>query len=201
MAPETHERRRCSPDGYRPEFCHACGGCRLHVHDHVQRRVLSDQDLTVVVVVRYLCSCSRTATWRVLPGFLPRYLRRRWATVEAVTLGPPVPPPAPAIPARTQARWRHRLGCALGEALRALDGRSPIGLAVRSSTDRRALAVVMAAMISAVPGRRLAVVAAVIHATLPGVRLMWTFSSGMVDPTGDDPRVPVSRIHGRPRTR
>jgi hypothetical protein len=169
MDPETHERRRCSPDGYRPEFCQSCGAGRLHVHDYVQRHVLSDADLAVVVVVRYL-GCA--ATWRVLPGFLPRYVRRRWATVEAVTLGPPPPRSAPEISARTRARWRYRLGCAIGEALRTLDSASPLGLAVRSSTDRRALVVVLAAMISAAPGRRLAVVAAVIHAAVPGVRLM-----------------------------
>jgi hypothetical protein len=171
MDVKTHERRRSSPDGYRPDSCRACGASRLHLHDYTERQVLSDEDVTLVVVVRYLCvACA--ATWRVLPGFLPRYLRRRWATVEATTLGPPPLPSAPRIPARTRARWRHRLGCALGEALRALEDTSGLGLAVRSSGDRRALVVVVAAMVSAAPGRRLAVVAATLHGALPGVRLM-----------------------------
>ena len=169
--PEMHEQRRRSPDGYRPPFCRACGASGLHVHDYTERHVLSDEEVALVVVVRYLCvGCA--ATWRVLPGFLPRYLRRRWATVEATTLGPPPLPSAPTIPARTLARWRHRLGCALGEALRALEGVSAIGLAVRSSADRRGLVIVVAAMVSAAPGRRLAVVAAALDAALPGVRLM-----------------------------
>ena len=30
---ETHERRLCDPDGYRPRRCPRCGHDVLHVHD------------------------------------------------------------------------------------------------------------------------------------------------------------------------
>ena len=32
---DEHERRLCSPDGYRPAACARCHGGRLHVHDYL----------------------------------------------------------------------------------------------------------------------------------------------------------------------
>jgi hypothetical protein len=173
---ETHERRRCSPDGYRPDACPGCHGCQLHVHDYVERKLRSDAEWpTAIVVVRFLCVLCH-ATWRVLPAFLPCYLQRRWAVVETVTLGPPPSPSVPAVPARTRSRWQARLASAIGEALRDVqDGTGPLALAVgalASDGTRCELALVLAAMVGAAPGRRLAVAAAVIHAGMPGVRLM-----------------------------
>ena len=172
----AHERRRCSPDGYRPDCCPGCHGCRLHVHDYLERRLRSDGEMpTVVVIVRFLCVLCN-ATWRVLPAFLARYLQHRWAVVESATLGPPPSPSAAPVPARTRARWRARLDCALGEVLRAVgDGAGPLAAAVCSLADggtRRELALVLAAVMAAGPGWRLAVAAAVLHAGMPGVRLM-----------------------------
>lgn len=174
----THEQRRCAPGGYRPPCCPGCHGCRLHVHDYLERQLRSDIDAeapTVVVVVRFLCvMCD--ATWRVLPAFVPCHLQRRWAVVEAVTVGPPPSPSAPSVPRRTRSRWRARLACALGEALRdGQDGTGPLAGAVRalaSDGTRRELALVLAAIVGTAPGRRLAVAAAVIHAALPGVQIM-----------------------------
>jgi hypothetical protein len=171
----THERLRRSPDGYRPDSCPGCHGGQLHVHDYLERRLRSDEELpAVVVVVRFLCVVC-DATWRVLPAFLPRYLQRRWTAVESVTLGPAPSPSAPTVPARTQRRWRARLACVLGEALRDAGGAGPLAVAVCALADestRRDLALVLAAVVAAAPGRRLAVAAVVIDTALPGVRLM-----------------------------
>ena len=167
----THERRCCSPDGYRPEFCPGCGHRGLHVHDYRDRLL----DGTALVLVRYWCpGCG--ATWRMLPGFVARLLRRTWPVVEAVTLGPPPSATAPRVPARTVRRWRARLAAAawtLVQLLRA--GVAAVASAVRPlgrKATRRDLVVGLAQAAGTPAGLQLATAAALLHDLQPGARLM-----------------------------
>ena len=83
---EEHERRLCSPDGYRPGVCARCHWERLHVHDYLERKPLG---LAVVGlrIARFICAnpaCG--ATWRILPAFLARHLWWTWHKVERATV-------------------------------------------------------------------------------------------------------------------
>ncbi len=167
---EAHERRRRDPDGYRPAACPACGHGKLHVHDHPERAVL------LLVLVRYLCpACG--ATWRMLPRFAAPLLWRAWPTIEAETLGPPPPPAAPRVPARTVRRWHARLRTAAVLLLGVLREHGEMALAaVTAAVDeagtRLQLVVAHAVATGARVAQRLARLAAVIHGLAPGVRLM-----------------------------
>ena len=167
---ETHERRRCDPDGYRPAACPACAYGTLHVHDYPERKVL------LLVLVRYLCpACG--ATWRMLPLFAARLLGRSWPTVEAETLGPPPPPTAPRVPARTARRWRARLRTAAVLLLGVLRAHSDATVAAVAATvgevgTRLQLVVAHAAATGVQVAQRLARLAALVHRQMPGVRLM-----------------------------
>ena len=108
-----HDRRICSPDGYRPAFCPNCGERTLHVHDYRERILRAEPGEPVARVVRHECvGCE--AIWQILPAFIARYLWRTWSVVEHTLTGAG-PPPAtregrrwPLVPERTQRRWQAR---------------------------------------------------------------------------------------------
>ena len=108
----THDRRICTPDGYRPPFCPTCGERRLHVHDYRERVLRAEPDTPVATVVRHACVACQ-AIWQVLPAMIARHLWRTWPVV-AHRLTPAAPPaPAepqrwPRVPPRTARRWRAR---------------------------------------------------------------------------------------------
>lgn len=94
-----HQRRLCSPDGYRPASCEHCGCTKLH-GDGFRDRVLRGDLRRRVQVRRYRCVGCR-ARWLVLPGFVARHLWRTWQAVEAeLTDG------AGSVPEATGRRWR-----------------------------------------------------------------------------------------------
>ena len=166
---ETHERRRCDPDGYRPATCPACGHGKLHVHDYPERKRL------LIILVRYLCpACG--ATWRMLPLFVTRMLWRSWPVVEAATIGPRLPAAA-TVPKRTVRRWLARLATAsasLVEVLHKAGDAAQVAVAATVEAAATRLRLVIAyAKIAAVPtGQRLSRLASIIHRLVPGVRLM-----------------------------
>jgi hypothetical protein len=110
---ETHERRLWDPDGYRPPFCPRCGATGLHVHDYRERVLRAEPGQPVARTVRHACvGCG--AIWQTLPAFIARHLWLTWEVVE-YTLTRARGDPArgeerrwPAVPARTQRRWRQR---------------------------------------------------------------------------------------------
>jgi hypothetical protein len=165
---ETHERRRCDPDGYRPAACPRCGHDKLHVHDYPERKVLA------ITLVRYLCPKCK-ATWRMMPMFMARMLWRSWPVVEAKTLGSG--PPAPMVPKRTVRRWRVRLTTA-AESLVGVLGEhggatlTALAAAVGDAATRLQLVAAYAKAMGAKVGQRLARLASTIHLLAPGVRLM-----------------------------
>ena len=167
----AHEQRRCTPDGYRPAWCPGCAHGGLHLHDYRERFV----DGTATVLVRYWCpGCG--ATWRMLPAFMARLLRRSWPLVEAATLGPSRPPSAPRVPLHTIRRWRARLATtawALLQLLRAgtVAVASAVGALTRAAS-RRDVVLALAQDLGTPAGGRLAAAAALLHELQPGVRLM-----------------------------
>jgi hypothetical protein len=90
---ESHRRRLCDPDGYRPTHCRRCGHSGLHVHDYPERQVRSEDGRGVIRVVRHRCvGCG--AIWRILPAFLARFLRCVWSLIEQ-TVKAVIPPTVP----------------------------------------------------------------------------------------------------------
>lgn len=166
---ETHERRRCDPDGYRPRACPACGHQKLHVHDYPVRKRL------VIILVRYLCpACG--ATWRMLPLFVARMLWRSWPTVETATIGP-ASPAAVRVPERTVRRWRARLATAASSLVEVLQKAGDTALvavaaAVEATATRLRLVIAYAKIATVPTGQRLSRLASIIHRLVPGVRLM-----------------------------
>lgn len=165
---ETHERRRCDPDGYRPAACPRCGHDKLHLHDYPERKRLA------LTLVRYLCpECG--ATWRMLPLFVARMLWRSWPVVEATTLGPHRP--TVTVPGRTARRWRARLATvaeSLVDLLLEHGGTvlAAVAEAVSVAATRLQLVMAYAKVTGARVGQRLARLAATIHSLVPGVRVM-----------------------------
>ena len=105
---ETHKRRMYDPDGYRPPQCPTCGHGVMHVHDYQTRLLKADPDLPWTHVIRHCCASQTCgARWLILPLLLARHLWRRWEVVEASILGRR-PANWPAVPARTERRWRAR---------------------------------------------------------------------------------------------
>jgi hypothetical protein len=183
---ETHRRRICDPDGYRPARCPTCGLCVLHVHGYRLRVLVADAsgtaatagetDAVTTPIVVYLCiACG--ATWRVLPRFIARHLWRSWPTVEASTV---VGPPArahPKVPERTVRRWQQRLASAARRLVQVLATSGSalleaVAQAVGLDATRAELA---AAYVDAiVPAARMPLgdLAALVHRLEPGVRLV-----------------------------
>lgn len=174
-----HERRL---DGglYRLPACGRpeCGG---DVHSHGTRtRSLKGalgslgELATVLLLVIAIYKCSRCgAVWRVLPGFVPRWLHSPWAVVvEAVA---DVAPRTPRVPARTRRRWRARLRQSARKAVQVLavamvaelrDLVARIGLA----PPRRVLVAAFAPLCA--PACPFASLAELLHRMMRGIRLM-----------------------------
>jgi hypothetical protein len=179
----THDRRICSPDGYRPAFCPNCGATTLHVHDYRERILRAEPGEPVARVVRHACvGCE--AIWQILPAFIARALWRTWSVVEHTLTGAG-PPPAtpepqqrwPPVPARTQRRWQarwRRSARFLAQTLAVCGEATWAGLATGLAPAARCVDLVAAyAGARATPaGQRLASVAALVYRLQPRVRLM-----------------------------
>lgn len=166
---ETHERRLCDPDGYRPSCCPRCGHPVLHVHDYRSRVLRADPDRAVVDVVRHRCVGAECgARWLILPLLLARHLWRRWAVVEATTRDRR-PLDWPPVPARTARRWRARLRMA-GRRLTQVLAASGLP-ALEGVAQRLGLSVTRVDVVLGL-GLTLSATAALVHRLAPGLRLM-----------------------------
>jgi len=167
---ETHARRLCTPDGYRPSRCPRCGHGVLHVHDYRARLLRADPDQVVITVVRYRCAAAECgARWLLLPVLLARHLWRRWQVVEVAALERRRPPDWPPVPPRTRRRWRARLrmgGRVLTQVLAASALPALEVVAQRAGLTATRLDLVLAL---ALP---LCAAAALLHRLAPGLRLM-----------------------------
>ncbi len=178
---ETHEKRLCDPDGYRPCRCPRCGHGVLHVHCYPERHPRGELGMPAVVrIVQYVCAAAGCgATWRILPMFLARHLWRAWKTVERVVIPAATPPSAaaPTVPARTERRWRGRFAASarmLVVLLAASGGVALEALASRTGLDasRAELTAAHADAARITPGARLCALAELVHRLERGVRLM-----------------------------
>lgn len=157
------------PDRCRPRICR-CGASVLHVHGrrdrHPLQLVVDGQPVPVVTLLVFLCvGCS--ATWRILPAFLARHLRRPWDVIERETSGRPRGA-APKVPPRTVQRWRARL---------AQSARLPVqvlvvaGAALRALAQRAGLECSRGELLLAFGGS-FGALAVLLHRLAPGIRLM-----------------------------
>jgi hypothetical protein len=180
---EAHEKRLCDPDGYRPARCPCCGHPVLHVHDYRSRILLAEPGdpeagKSVARIVIHQCAAeSCGATWRILPLFIARLLRRSWPVVEAETIGPPRKADAPPVPKRTARRWRARLRSRARQLVQVLatsGGAMLTNLAQQLGLDatRGDLVLAYATACDVRAGQRLAGPAALVHRLCPWVRLM-----------------------------
>lgn len=174
----AHQKALCTGDGYRPARCAKCLHDVLHVHDYIERHPRGEPGLPVVIVIRYQCAGCE-ATWRILPAFLARHLWRVWPTVERVVLpaDTPVPPSAPAIPERTERRFRARFASAALVLVLLLAASSKTALeamtqSVGLGASRGGLVAVHTRATGSSPGARLAPLAALLHMLERGIRLM-----------------------------
>lgn len=164
-----HQRRLCSPDGYRPAACGRCGHRTLH-GDGFRARVLLGDERGRIWVRRYRCvGCH--ARWTVLPGFVARHLWRTWRVVEAAcedTAGS-------GVAEATQRRWaatqasdgrvlRHALAASLRPAWTEVARALPLG------ATRRQVLVAFASQVGG--GSAYADLAGLLHRLAPGVRMM-----------------------------
>lgn len=174
----AHERRLCDTDGYRPERCPRCGHDVLHVHGYRERRVLGEDERSVVRIVIHRCAeflCR--ATWRILPALLARRLWRTWRTVEQAVFEDAAGPAREPVPGRTVRRWKKRLRSSAQQAVQVLaTSGSAVLVGVAQSVGlegtRRDLVEKVAAQQGAGVGSRLLTTAVLLHRLCPGVRLM-----------------------------
>lgn len=166
----AHQERMRNPASYRPDRC-VCGSSQLHIHDRCERtpRGTTMGVVTIMVFLCYRCS----ATWRVLPAFLARHLWRTWEVVEGV-VQKTRRADEPAVPARTQRRWRARLAQAARIPMQVLvssgnQALRKVAQTVGLETDRRAL---VTAYREVFGGSLLAPLAALLHRLSPGIRLL-----------------------------
>lgn len=193
---EEHERRLRTPEGYRPEHCGHCGGQRLHVHDYPLRRPLGLAAVTLLRVVRFICSDeSCQATWRVLPAFLARHLWWVWSRVASATCSDASSDGVAAeaagaastaergevegraVPERTRKRWRERLAASSRQlvtlmASRGLEAVAGVAEAVGLGASRRRLVEQYERALRVSARSRLGALAALIDRLERGVRLM-----------------------------
>ena len=169
----THQARLCDPDGYRPPNCPRCGA-RVHVHEFRSRRVHNDEVAEVVIkVFRCADRAECRAVWRVLPGFLARWLQRCWRVIEEALEHPASSP----VPERTSRRWRARLASSARRVVAAMAmtaGTAWSALAVTVGLEGRRADLVMAYRKRWTPGPGwcLAELAETIHRLCPGLRLV-----------------------------
>jgi len=111
MSLDEHERW-LSSGGYKPIECpRADCRCRLHSHGTRTRRLKGalgtlEQMVPALLILIAVYRCPGCcAVWRVLPGFVPRWLHSTWSVVrEAVEQTA-----SARVPARTRRRWSWRL--------------------------------------------------------------------------------------------
>lgn len=171
----AHELRMKNPASYRPAECR-CGCERLHLHELRDRKVRGGAGggYTIVTVVIFLCAkCS--ATWRVLPAFLARYLWRSWAVVAVAVGFSQRRADEPEVPGRTRQRWCARLAQAARAPMQVLAASGEVvlrGVAQGAGLEgsRRALVDSFAAAFA--PAAPLASLAELLHRLSPGIRLM-----------------------------
>lgn len=173
---ETHRRRLCDPDGYRPAECARCRSGRLHMHDRRSRTLVGDPETSTVTVAIFRCAgCG--ATWRILPRFVARHLWRSWRVVEGVTVGKSSPSSRLQVSERTERRWWQRLRSSARSLAQwlASSGKPLLeGIVHAAGIDaaREGLITVYATVIRPAPGHVMASLAALIHRLGPGIRLM-----------------------------
>lgn len=178
---ETHERRVCDPDGYRPAACPACRHPVLHVHCYPRRRPIGEAGSPAAVrIVQYICANPKCkATWRLLPMILARHLWRWWRTVER-TVKPadtPARADAPRVPERTERRWRARLASSAAVVVALLAARGEVTVkteaaAMAREISRMQLVDAFADWTSTPPGFRLSTLTTETHALKRGIRVM-----------------------------
>jgi hypothetical protein len=178
----THERLLCDPEGYRPKFCPRCGGTVLHVHDYRERVLRAEPGKPTASIVRHECvGCE--AIWQVLPVFIARHLWRTWRVVEHTLRGAvSIPAEAdgrrwPAVPERTQRRWRarwQRPARFLAQVLASCGEAAWVAVATGLSQAAICAELVAAYAVATVAaaGHLLAAVAALVYRLQPKVRLM-----------------------------
>lgn len=183
---ETHRRRVCDPDGYRPTECPTCGHCVLHVHGYRARLLVADASGTAATagepdavwtpIAIYLCiGCG--ATWRILPMFVARHLWRSWPTVETSTVAGPPARSQPEVPERTVRRWNERLASSARRLVQLLATSGSalleaVAKAVGLDATRSELAAAYLGTIVPRPRMPLADLAALVHRLEPGIRLV-----------------------------
>lgn len=175
---ETHRRRSCDPDGYRPPECPSCGHGVLHVHEYRDRALLADPDAAVVTIVIYRCaSADCRATWRILPRFLARHLWRSWSTVHGSTAPQTPSASTPRVPERTVRRWSERLRSSARSLVQLLATSGSALLegvvhAIGIDATRTDVIAAYSSTMGVAPSQVLAALAALIHRLGPGLRLV-----------------------------
>jgi Domain of unknown function (DUF6431) len=177
----AHEKRICSPDGYRPESCR-CGGRRLHVHDYRERSPRTEfGKLPPIKVVRYSCDpCG--ACWQILPLFLSRHLWRTWDVVERTLMPEPsvrepeakAREPQRKMAKRTVRRWQQRWlrpALLLAQVL-AVAGQAWSGLATGLPVDALCADLVAAYGRERDADQPMAELAALFYRLQPNIRLL-----------------------------
>jgi len=169
---KAHEELLCDPDGYRPPACPRCGA-KLHVHDSCARELRNDERPCVGVRLYRCADRARCgAVWRVLPAFLPRWLRRRWSVIEAAI----EEPASSSVPERTRRRWSRRLASPARRVVAALTTAidavwTALATAVGLEARRGDLVAVYRRQWSPASGWALAELSEAIHRLCPGLRL------------------------------
>lgn len=158
------------PDLVRPRRCPTCGGERMHVHERRHRKLLGHPEATSVAVLVFRCARVQCrAVWRVLPGFLARFLRRSWSTVaRAVTAPPTLGKP---IARRTRQRWLARLRGSARVLIAILGGCGHPKLMERA-VKLGSVALRQEVLDSFGGPRSLGRFSALVHRLAPGVRVM-----------------------------
>lgn len=194
---EEHERRLRDAEGYRPERCQHCGCRRLHVHDYPLRRPQGEPLLTLLRVVRFICSNEECgATWRVLPAFLARHLWWVWRRVSGATREEASPVSSGVegadgttvlsegaaregrvVPERTRRRWQERLSTWSRQlvvlmASRGAEQVQRVAKEVGLGASRRELVSAYERALATGAGVTLGAVAALMDRLERGVRLM-----------------------------
>jgi hypothetical protein len=180
VATLAEHERRLSGGLYRLTACarQECGGA-VHAHGTRTRSLKGAlgtlaEMASVLLIVIAIYRCSRCGgVWRVLPGFVPRWLHSPWpVVVEAVA---DVAPRSPRVPARTRRRWRGRLRQSARKAVQVLvlamtaELRALVAL-VGLAPPRRMLVAAFAPL--GAPDCPFASLARLLHRMMRGIRLM-----------------------------
>lgn len=165
---------------YRPPEC-PHPKCRARLHSHGTRTrslkgalgtlAMLMPPLVILIAVYRCAGCG--AIWRVLPGFVPRWLHSPWSVIdEAVGQGPS--PASARVPPRTRRRWAARLCQSSRKPVQVLATSGEpllrqVACAIGLQADRASLLLHWSAVFA---GRAFASVAERLHRMMPGIRLM-----------------------------